>query len=382
MACPICVCRPSAEKLAPFGALELDATLSCTSGVDDQCDHWDHIITLDVTCTEPGGAPATGGGGGLSEDGGAKNELGRWVTPYRRRIGRWLTPISQFAPMLPAGTATTNIVFDHFSHIATGLARLCATQHTTCDVLYSVPMQLFDADWCLHSDAMPCPVGRCASGGCVIQGPTAPSRLTCQAGLQLFDADWCLHSDAMPGWAMRVGGLRDSGANCTFTLDMPSWIAVPWVSSISLRFTRGAARAGAAGTAKGSGDHSNMTAAAGSATGAEVTLPHTQRERTRERHTQRERERDSHTHTYEHTHEHTHEHQTHARAHTPTQTQAQLPETQTHSLPAAKGCSDHVWHPGPALLFVARVTPTCIDRARTARSHRPRAAARRGRWLC
>ena len=160
----VSVVMPSAATLAPFGALELDAALSCTGGMDGQCDHWDHIITLDVTCTPPHDHPIVndGGGGGLGEDGGARNELGRWVTPYRRRIGRWLTPITQFAPMLPAGS------------------------------------------------------------------------------------------------------------NCTFTLDMPSWIAVPWVSSISLRFVRGAT--GAAGAAERGGDASDTTTAAGSTIGA-ATMP-------------------------------------------------------------------------------------------------------------
>ena len=122
---------------ARFSRMQLNLALGCEGArFDAGCPAWDHMVQLFVCC-EPteerqraacaacpttlwrprglGGAVegSAGGGGGEGGEGGEGAvgrqggeqeavcgvELGRWATPFRRRVGRWMTDVS---PMLAA----------------------------------------------------------------------------------------------------------------------------------------------------------------------------------------------------------------------------------------------------------------------------------------
>jgi len=82
---------PSLEDLQKYNDVYLDMSLSCPGDTDYACPHWDHTVQLFLDC----------GGGKL-----AGEELGRWITPFRRRIGRWLTPIKPLIPMITSKNCT------------------------------------------------------------------------------------------------------------------------------------------------------------------------------------------------------------------------------------------------------------------------------------
>lgn len=127
---------PSAAKLAGLDTLELDFALSCPGHFDADCPQWDHVVQLHVCCSRdckpctplvwdpPAASPAGSGSadsGGASSGGASSStassssaagnsnqtvcgaELGRWITPFRRRVGRWLTDVSELRPLLPPG---------------------------------------------------------------------------------------------------------------------------------------------------------------------------------------------------------------------------------------------------------------------------------------
>eukprot|EP00118_Oscarella_pearsei_P025576 m.308403 g.308403 ORF g.308403 m.308403 type:complete len:657 (+) comp43948_c0_seq1:423-2393(+) len=75
---------PSMQELWQYELIELDMALSCPGSEDDSCAAWDHTIQLFICCNPLGDY--------------CGQELGRWITPFRRRIGRWLTNIT---PLLP-----------------------------------------------------------------------------------------------------------------------------------------------------------------------------------------------------------------------------------------------------------------------------------------
>jgi len=86
---------PSIDDLQQYEHVELDFSLSCPGSRDDTCAHWDHVIQLYVCCN------ASNELCGL--------ELGRWITPFRRRIGHWLTPVKPLIPLLQsADSSSTN----------------------------------------------------------------------------------------------------------------------------------------------------------------------------------------------------------------------------------------------------------------------------------
>lgn len=86
---------PSIYDLQRYEHVELDFSLSCPGPTDDACPHWDHTVQLYVCCNP------------TSELCGM--ELGRWITPFRRRIGRWLTPVKPLIPLLQsAGSSSRN----------------------------------------------------------------------------------------------------------------------------------------------------------------------------------------------------------------------------------------------------------------------------------
>lgn len=67
-----------------YDDLVLDMALGCAGPRDTDCSIWDHTIELKVNCSA----------------GMAPQELGRWITPFRRRVGRWLTPVTPLLPLL------------------------------------------------------------------------------------------------------------------------------------------------------------------------------------------------------------------------------------------------------------------------------------------
>ncbi|KXZ53253.1 hypothetical protein GPECTOR_7g1147 [Gonium pectorale] len=113
-----------------YNRLLLDFALGCEGAFDASCPAWDHMVQL-FACCDPrpdrcapcpttlwrprsgaGGAGGAGGAAGLQAggqegrqegDGAGEQrcglELGRWATPFRRRVGRWLTDVT---PLLAA----------------------------------------------------------------------------------------------------------------------------------------------------------------------------------------------------------------------------------------------------------------------------------------
>ncbi|OQV13123.1 hypothetical protein BV898_12663 [Hypsibius exemplaris] len=68
-----------------FSKLTLDLQLQCPSTTDRTCAEWDHTVHLFVCCDDSALC-------GM--------ELGRWISPYRRKMGRWLTDATHLIPLL------------------------------------------------------------------------------------------------------------------------------------------------------------------------------------------------------------------------------------------------------------------------------------------
>eukprot|EP00054_Salpingoeca_dolichothecata_P027365 m.200407 g.200407 ORF g.200407 m.200407 type:complete len:718 (-) comp25942_c1_seq5:1928-4081(-) len=82
---------PAAHVLDSFESLYIHSKLSCTGLTDLDCDVWDHIISVNADCVDPSG---------ITESDVQPKEIGRWVTPYRRRVGEWLIDATLLRPML------------------------------------------------------------------------------------------------------------------------------------------------------------------------------------------------------------------------------------------------------------------------------------------
>ena len=80
------------SAVANTNTLELDMALSCPGHADADCPTWDHTIQL-YACCYPSASEASAAGT-------CSVELGRWISPFRRRIGRWLTDVSPLKPLL------------------------------------------------------------------------------------------------------------------------------------------------------------------------------------------------------------------------------------------------------------------------------------------
>jgi len=91
---------PSPSVLRTYTKLELDMTLDCAGPMDSSCPAWDRILQVFVACQ----------GNPLGEQ-----ELGRWITPFGRRVGRWLTDATPLLPLLfpgsASGTSSTTCTF-------------------------------------------------------------------------------------------------------------------------------------------------------------------------------------------------------------------------------------------------------------------------------
>ena len=75
--------------------LRLDASLSCPGDRDEDCPAWDHTVHLFICCDDRSELCGT--------------EIGRWITPFRRRIGRWLTDVTPLLPLLQSPTDRCNV---------------------------------------------------------------------------------------------------------------------------------------------------------------------------------------------------------------------------------------------------------------------------------
>lgn len=92
------VTLPPLEELRNFSKFELHADLSCPGTKDTSCPHWDRTIGLHVCCDPK--SPLCG------------MELGRWISPFRRRIGSWLTDVSPLLPLLSTRQCTFHMYTD------------------------------------------------------------------------------------------------------------------------------------------------------------------------------------------------------------------------------------------------------------------------------
>jgi len=81
--------------------------LGCPGSTDFTCPHWDHTVQLYLNCGESRVQ--------CKENKKKKRnhhqvrlgpEIGRWITPFRRRIGRWLTDIRPLAPLFTSKSCT------------------------------------------------------------------------------------------------------------------------------------------------------------------------------------------------------------------------------------------------------------------------------------
>ncbi|KAK9821321.1 hypothetical protein WJX81_001912 [Elliptochloris bilobata] len=137
------VLMPPLEEQAAHDLLHLDFALGCPGTTDADCAIWDHVVQLFVCCDGGEGSGGSGGGGGsgaerpcdkcdstvwlaahrpedpaerewqlaaracgapyLNEEVECGRELGRWITPFRRRVGRWLTDVTPLRPLLNGG---------------------------------------------------------------------------------------------------------------------------------------------------------------------------------------------------------------------------------------------------------------------------------------
>merc|ERR1711871_1075397 len=73
-------------------SMEIDMQLTCAGNHDKDCSVWDHCVVLTAHCQHHNSLN--------NEPGGGRFELGRWVTPFKRRVGRWLTPATELMPLL------------------------------------------------------------------------------------------------------------------------------------------------------------------------------------------------------------------------------------------------------------------------------------------
>ncbi|XP_031560536.1 uncharacterized protein LOC116296630 isoform X2 [Actinia tenebrosa] len=83
---------PPTKELLLYRNVELDMTLHCASKYDYDCPHWDHVVQLTICCNKRNPL--------------CNEELGRWITPFRRGIGRWLTKITPLLPLFTGERCT------------------------------------------------------------------------------------------------------------------------------------------------------------------------------------------------------------------------------------------------------------------------------------
>lgn len=118
---------PPASLLEQFSSMSIDMELECDGTLDNECDKWDHVITMQVTCNETDDSSRRR----LKEVGGDANELGRWVTPFRRQVGKWVTDASPMAPMLYHDSCYFTVRVTSSSWLVTASLRFSQESPTT-----------------------------------------------------------------------------------------------------------------------------------------------------------------------------------------------------------------------------------------------------------
>ena len=120
---------PPPRALSGYDRMALDMRLGCPGPFDASCPEWDHLVQLFASCEGAPGAedpcaptvwqprpragdtsvapPGAGHASSASTNVSCGRELGRWVTPFRRRVGRWVTDVSALAPLLRPGAVCT-----------------------------------------------------------------------------------------------------------------------------------------------------------------------------------------------------------------------------------------------------------------------------------
>eukprot|EP01097_Dermamoeba_algensis_P001365 TRINITY_DN1517_c0_g2_i3.p1 TRINITY_DN1517_c0_g2~~TRINITY_DN1517_c0_g2_i3.p1 ORF type:complete len:743 (-),score=178.62 TRINITY_DN1517_c0_g2_i3:1527-3713(-) len=88
----------SLRQLLNYDSVELDLSLSCPGTSDSECPPWDRVLAVSICCENSG--PLCG------------QELGRYITPFRRRIGRWITPITSQMPLFTSNKCNFTIGTD------------------------------------------------------------------------------------------------------------------------------------------------------------------------------------------------------------------------------------------------------------------------------
>ncbi|GAB1609394.1 uncharacterized protein LOC115221110 [Argonauta hians] len=95
------VTLPPLEKLRTYSTFELQVNLSCPGSRDEDCPAWDRTVSLHVCCDRT--SPL------------CDVELGRWITPFRRRIGIWITDVSPLLPLLTSRQCTLRMYTDSWA---------------------------------------------------------------------------------------------------------------------------------------------------------------------------------------------------------------------------------------------------------------------------
>jgi len=101
------------DTLAKYNRIDVDFALGCPGTRDTNCDIWDYIVGVTACCTD--GSPCF--------------EIGRWITPFRRRVGRWLTPIRQYLPLFADKTCIITAATVGYTH-----------WHATLNMRFSDPL--------------------------------------------------------------------------------------------------------------------------------------------------------------------------------------------------------------------------------------------------
>merc|ERR1712070_912572 len=116
---------PSETLMRSFETMELD------------CSKCDHVITLDVSCWSSVDSVRHRR---LHEVGGDYNEMGRWITPFRRQVGHWLTDITPLMPMLFEDTCNFTLEITESKWVASLSLRFTDTIDASTTATPSVVM--------------------------------------------------------------------------------------------------------------------------------------------------------------------------------------------------------------------------------------------------
>ena len=208
---PLCCCRKGTGTWC--------ACRPISSGVNATKDHVGYVqelLTLWWLLADPAGQLwlAEKGNRTLLSKEPCGRELGRWITPFRRRVGRWLTDVTLLSPLLSSGQCR----YPHPLPLRLRLAlrhlpKVERLQHAPCD--HSSP------------NALPtvCPSSSASAWGdaegaarCRFQAQTAPWALPWKPSLSLRFSNHKDHRD--------VDARKQKGAPCTLQHYKEAFVAL------------------------------------------------------------------------------------------------------------------------------------------------------------